>query len=366
MDMTVIKLPWMTSDRSEGVTRFYVRVKGHPKQRVYGKPGTADFMASYHAALRKVGKAETIRREAKSGSLDSAIMAYYASASFALLSEDRKKKVRSILGAVSRDSGERSMRSITYADLVLSRDRRAAKPAAADHFVKAIRAVFRHALEIGLIKTNPARDLKQLRVRTEGHHVATLDELGKFFQRHPPGTAAHLAGSLLLFTTARPCDAILIGAQHIQNGRIIFRPSKTAKSSAVEVNVRIAAPLQAAIESAGARMTLLLTEAGEPFASPKAFCNRMKKWLVQAGLPHASAYSFRKSAATIAGDEEASDLALMALCGWTTREQAGVYTRRSNRARLADAAVSALERGISGTGIVPPFAARVPSEGKGE
>ncbi len=130
-------------------------------------------MASYHAALRKVGKADTIKREAKSGSLDSAIMAYYASASFTLLSPDRKKKVRSILGKVSGDSGDRSIRAITYADLVLSRDLRADKPAAADHFVKAIRAVFRHALDIGLIKTNPARDLKQLRVRTEGHHVAT-------------------------------------------------------------------------------------------------------------------------------------------------------------------------------------------------
>jgi integrase len=354
MDMTRIKLRYLTSDRSDGVTRYYVRTTGHPKIRVYGQPGSADFMAGYHKALEKIGKPDEASRKRSPGSLDAAIMAYYASAAFVLLSGDRKKKLRSILGSIARDAGDRRIAHVTYADLVLSRDKRAAKPAAADHFVKAIRAVFKHALDIGLITTNPARDLKQLRVRTEGHHVATLSDIGKFFECHQPGSAAHLAACLLLFTAARPCDAIQIGRQHIQSGRIVFRPSKTAKSSAVEVNMRIAGPLAAAIEESGPRMTLLVTESGEPFASAKAFCNRVKKWWVQAGVTEATAYSFRKGAATIMGDDGASDLSLMAMCGWTSREQAGTYTRRTDRARLADAAISALERGVSGTQIVPP------------
>lgn len=366
MDMTRIKLKYLTADRSDGITRYYVRTAGHPKIRVYGRPGSADFMAGYHKALALIGKADDSSRKRAPGSLDAAIMAYYASAAFVLLSPDRKKKLRSILGAIARDAGDRSIKGITYADLILSRDKRAAKPAAADHFVKAIRAVFKHALDIGLITSNPARDLKQLRVRTDGHHVAALSDIGKFFERHQPGSAAHLAACLLLFTAARPCDAIQIGRQHIQAGRIVFKPSKTAKSSAVEVNMRIAEPLAAAIEAAGPRMTLLVTESGEPFASAKAFCNRVKKWWVQAGVPEATAYSFRKGAATIMGDDGASDLSLMAMCGWTSREQAGTYTRRTDRARLADAAISALERGVSGTQIVPLSDAIVPERKKAQ
>ena len=46
-----IKLPYLASYRSDGKTYYYVRRKRHPNVRVDGIPGTAEFMASYQAAL---------------------------------------------------------------------------------------------------------------------------------------------------------------------------------------------------------------------------------------------------------------------------------------------------------------------------
>jgi hypothetical protein len=49
--MTEIRLKWLTKDRSEGLDRYYVRLPGKRKVRIYGVPGSAEFMANYYRAL---------------------------------------------------------------------------------------------------------------------------------------------------------------------------------------------------------------------------------------------------------------------------------------------------------------------------
>ena len=49
--MTEIKLRRLTVDRSENIVRYYVRVPGKPKVRIFGEPGSAEFMAAYRAAV---------------------------------------------------------------------------------------------------------------------------------------------------------------------------------------------------------------------------------------------------------------------------------------------------------------------------
>ena len=49
--MTEIKLRRLTIDRSENITRYYVRIPGRPKARIMGEPGSEEFMVAYRAAI---------------------------------------------------------------------------------------------------------------------------------------------------------------------------------------------------------------------------------------------------------------------------------------------------------------------------
>ena len=69
------------------------------------------------------------------------------------------------------------------------------RPEAANSMVKALRRVFAVAVddEVPGIKSNPAREVPYLRSRSQGHHSWTIEEVGKFEERHPVGTKARLA-----------------------------------------------------------------------------------------------------------------------------------------------------------------------------
>ncbi|MGB6920638.1 MAG: integrase, partial [Methylovirgula sp.] len=64
----------------------------------------------------------------------------------------------------------------------------------------------------------------------------------------------------------------------------------------------------------------------------------------RAGLSHCSAHGLRKSAATIAAENGATELQLMAIFDWDTIAQATTYTRAANRKKLAGQAMSLLEQ----------------------
>lgn len=107
-------------------------------------------------------------------------------------------------------------------------------------------------------------------------------------------------------------------------------------------------PLTAAIAAMGetGQMVFLLTEFGTPFASVNSFGNWFRKRCDEAEVGK-SAHGIRKGSATIAAEHGATDRELMALYGWETEKQAGVYTRKADRARLARQAVEKLKQGTS-------------------
>ncbi|WP_273795195.1 tyrosine-type recombinase/integrase, partial [Brucella intermedia] len=52
-------------------------------------------------------------------------------------------------------------------------------------------------------------------------------------------------------------------------------------------------------------------------------------------LPHCTAHGLRKTGATIAAENGATDDELMAILGWTNKRQTALYTRNASRKRLA-------------------------------
>ena len=95
----------------------------------------------------------------------------------------------------------------------------------------------------------------------------------------------------------------------------------------------------------------LVTAFGKPH-SVKAFGNWFKKRCLEAALEGLSAHGLRKLGAQRCAEAGATEHQLMALFGWTNPQQAAVYTKKANRARL-EAAAARLLQGQSSNESVP-------------
>jgi len=89
-------------------------------------------------------------------------------------------------------------------------------------------------------------------------------------------------------------------------------------------------------------LVYLVTEFGKPH-SAKGFGNWFKKRCREAGLEYLSAHGLRKLGAQRCAEAGATEHQLMALFGWTNPQQAAVYTRKANRAKLESQAALLLQ-----------------------
>lgn len=357
--MANIRLKHVTIDRSEGLTRYYLRLPGEPKIRLPGTLGGPEFMAAYQAAIDKRAAPRrpdgTISKANSRGSLAWLIDEYYRCAAFKGLAEATQGARRNILKSVAATAGEERIADITENVIRRGRDRRAETPAAANTFLKAMRHLFEFATEYKHASANPAAGVKGMPTKTEGHHTWTEDEINRFFAHYPPGTTANLCLTIMLYTGLRVSDAAVIGRQHIRDGWLTIK----TKKKGVVVSLPVAPELQTAIGAARVsskgHLHLLINEWDKPF-SVKGLGNRMRKWCDAIGLNHCSSHGLRKAGATSAADNGASEHELMATFGWESAKQAQIYTKKANRRRLAGsgAAKITVGRAENGNEIVPP------------
>lgn len=357
--MANIRLKYVTIDRSEGLTRYYLRLPGRKKVRLPGKSGDPEFMAAYHAALSGVPAPKrpdgTVAKASSQGTMAWLVDEYLRSAAFKGLAEATQGARRNILKAVLKTAGGERISAITQEVIRDSRDARAHTPAAANTFLKAMAHVFTFAVSYNHAKINPVIGVERIKHKTEGHHTWTEQEINRFLDAYPAGTMAHLCMCLMLYTGVRVSDAAVMGRQHIHKGQISFR----AKKNGVSVEMPVAPELQAAIDavrvSRKGHLHFLINEWDKPF-TVKGLGQRMRKWCDSIGLDHCSSHGLRKAGATIAADNGASEHELMATFGWESPKQAAIYTKKANRRRLAGTGAAKITLGKSENEneIVPP------------
>lgn len=236
---------------------------------------------------------------------------------------------------------------LTTKALRVLRDRKAMAdlPEAANNRVKAIRAVFRWALEEEHITHNPARDLTLIKTTGGGWHSWEVEEIRRFEKRHPIGSKARLALALLMYTGVRRSDVVLLGRQHVRAGWLKFAARKTG----VVIEVPVLPELSRIIDASPCGpLTFLETDYGRPFTAA-GFGGKFRSWCDQAGLPQCSAHGIRKAAAAVAAENGATTQQLMAIFGWLTLKEAERYTKAAERRRMAGDAMGLLVRNGNGT-----------------
>jgi integrase len=143
----------------------------------------------------------------------------------------------------------------------------------------------------------------------------------------------------LLFTGVRRSDMVGLGRQMVRDGWLRFTEVKGRRRKVKHREIPLLPQLKEAIDAApSGNLTFLVTTFGKPFTS-NGFGNWFRRRCDEAGLKGCSAHGLRKAGATIAADNGATEHQLMAIYGWETTKQAGVYTRKVNRKRLAGEAM---------------------------
>ena len=213
-------------DRHRNV-RLYFRRKGHAKIRLPGLPGSDKFMAAYSAALASSEQQQPPRlQRANRGSFGFVCRAYYAGAAFKSLDASTQAWRRRALDAICVKHGDKPVAQMSAKHVRMLRDEKAAFPGAARNWLKALRALFRWAVEKDEAPHDPTIGVKAIAYVTKGHHSWTLEEVETYERRHPLGTNARLAMAILLYTSWRREDAVRLGPQYVRDGRIKYRQAK--------------------------------------------------------------------------------------------------------------------------------------------
>lgn len=353
---------YLCKDRDRhGNVRYYFRRDGK-KTRIRARPGSTEFQTAYDALLASTEAASTIGRVEgpRPGTYQWLCMQYFRSTDFRELDPKTQHVRRQVIEhtwaepiapGASETFAEFPISKLSTKAVRVLRDRKRDFPQAANVRVKAIRRLFRWALEdeVPGIKSNPARDVSYLRGRLGGFHSWTIDEVEQYEARHPIGCTARLALALLLYTGQRRSDVVLFGRQHVRQGWLRFTQQKNRNRRPITLELPVLPVLQRAIDaSKTGDLTFLVNENGQPFTA-NGFGNKMREWCDQAGLPQCTSHGLRKTGAAIAAENGATAHELMSIFGWLTLKEAERYTRAAEQKKIAGRAMTMLERGEKGT-----------------
>lgn len=355
-----ITLNWLSQEwNRHGTPRIYFRRFGKRIQ-IKGAIGTQEFLSEYYAALNGA-PASAKKAQVVYGSLRWLAEAHYKSPEFLQQSERTQYVRKRILDDICVDHGDkpytlmepRHVRAIRNASAIKKGKNgdEVSTPEAGNARTKALRQLFKWAIETLDAKNNPARDVPYLNSGSEGFHTWTLEEVQQYWDRHPVGTKARLAIDLLLFTGVRRSDGVRLGRDMERDGgrTIVWTEVKGRKKLLKARELPILPDLRKSIDAAPSEhSTYLVTEYGKPFTS-NGFGNWFRKRCNEAGLTHCSAHGLRKAGATIAADNGATEYELMSVFGWESPKEAARYTKKANRKRMAARAIHLISPNKTGT-----------------
>jgi integrase len=314
-----------------GKPRFYLRRAGFKKVPLPGLPWSPEFMAAYEQALGSAQRIEIGASRTIAGSVGDTIVRYFSSTDFLSLAQSTQAMRRAVLERFRCEHGDKRIAKLQPEHVIrlLSKLR----PYAQRNMLKTLRRLMSFAVNDRMIEADPTVNCKLTRIKDTGGFATWSDEhIAAFMAMHPIGSRARLAFALLLFSGQRRGDVVRMGRQHVRDGVLSIRQSKTN----VQVDIPILPELK---ETLGAtpseHLTFLVTEFGKPFTAA-GFGNWFRDMCNQAGLPKGlSAHGLRKAAATHFADRGATAHELMAWFGWKTIAEAERYTRTANRKALA-------------------------------
>lgn len=313
-----------------GKRRYYYRPPGGKNVQLKGEPNSPEFLASYQAAAEQVAHAKPPIGADRNiaGSVAQAVSLYLGSSKFGRLAPDTRRTRKNELERFREAKGSKPLKLMEQRHV--ERFLRNRSPVSQRNALKALGPFLDWCVAEGLLKANPTAAIERpTSPNKEGYRTWPDAYVERYRKHHPIGSKARAAFEVLVATGAARIDAALLGRQHVRDGMLSFRRHKTG----VLVEIPVLPELQAVIDEAGDRLTLIATDAGAGYTK-EAFGNQFRRWCDEAGVPKGySAHGIRKYAAKIRAELGATAHQLMAWFGWLTMREAERYTRDAERRR---------------------------------
>lgn len=340
-----------------GAVRWRVRVEGDKRKRIAltVAPDHPQFREHYYAARRgiQLPAPEDVTSSSIRGSVGW-LVDLYSDAMKTMVRDGamspQTMHQRKVFADWMRGQVGEYKAAMPQSELIKLRDLKAATPGAADNFIKAVRAMYAWGILRGHVSANPATGIGKLNRDGKGATPWTVADLRQYRDAHQPGTMAHLALTLFMFTACRISDAVILGRGHeIQRRGVTWLDFQPVKKGAKRVRIPMLPPLLAATRASTViGKTYLLTAHGQPFASSAAFDNKFRSWVIAAGFVDEngkatrSSHGIRKAAGELLALEGASQYQIMAVHGHSSAKTSQIYTDGVDRDELAAQAMSML------------------------
>ena len=324
------RLPYVLREKSRhGKVVWYFRVKDGPRLRLPDDYGSDEFLAAYRMALS--GDAPQAKSKDDPRSLNWLLRQYRESSAYQTLAAATRRQRDNIFKHVTDASGTAPYRAITRAHIISGRERRSKTPSQAVNFLKAMRGLFRWALDAQHVDADPTESVAFPKMKkTDGFAAWTDADVDCYYDRWPLGTKERVWIDVLLYTGLRRGDAVALGRQHVKDGVASTRTEKTG----TEVIIPILDVLRRTLDAGPTGdMHFIIGSNGAPLTK-ESFGNVFRKACNSAGVKK-SAHGIRKIAAVRAAEAGATVAELEAMFGWSGGGMASLYTRSADRRRLA-------------------------------
>jgi integrase len=345
--MSKIKLRYVHQfvDRRRGRARsfFYFRRPGYKRVALPNLPGSEEFMAAYQRALAGQMKQPIGVKRVQPGSIAALITLYLSSAKFLARQPSTQSTYRNIVERFRREHGDKPVADLERRHLEHMLAKKATTPAAANHWLRLIKALMALAVREGLRADNPAADIERIDARSDGFHTWTEAEIAQFELQHPIGSRERLAFALLLYTAQRRSDVVRMERKHIRGDIIDVVQQKTGKRAPIPLHPELARILAAT--PTAITPTLLMTAYRQPFTAA-GFGGWFAECCDQAGLStECRAHGLRKAACRRLAEAGCSASVIASISGHTTLREVERYVRDADQERMARIGMAALIKG---------------------
>ncbi|AGF74857.1 phage integrase [Bartonella australis AUST/NH1] len=281
-------------------------------------------------------------RHPKKGSIEELICKYYESIEWNKLSEPTRRQRQSVFTRLINKSGHVPYSAITKKTLQHTVNAQQDKPGAAGNFMKAMSGLFKWAVDMDYIITNPAIGVKRAIYQNKDGFIAwTEKDVETYYAHWPERTKERVWLDVLLYTGLRRGDAVRIGWKDVRDGILFLTTEKSGFQT--EVHLPLLPALQDSLERGKTGSdNFICGEKGDSLTK-ESFGNYFRKACNEAGIKK-SAHGVRKIAATRAANSGATLAQMKALFGWTDDTMASHYTKTADRRRLAIEAINKLNK----------------------
>lgn len=316
-------------------TYFYAW-KGGP--RLPGKPGDADFMAAYNAAIAK--KVLPVQ-----GTLQSILTGFQSSSDWDELAPRTQRDYVKLIKVIEAKFGTFPISGLsdrrTRGVFMAWRDERAkASRRQADYGWQVFARILSWALGRGLIAANPCEKGGRLYRGSRAENVWTDADEASFLEKAP--AHLHLPLILALWTGQRQGDLLRLTWQQYDGEKIRLKQGKTG----MRVVVPVGGPLKAMLDQNRQKMGRILLTAEGDIWTEDGFRSSWRKATIKAGVVGVTFNDLRGTAVTRLALAECTEAEIATITGHSLRDVRSIldahYLNRD--AALGESAIRKLEK----------------------